>query len=145
MTSIKIWYFPNKIKPVWFGNLEILASASRYQHRQWRRHQHRHCKKKNFSSEVFIFAFRSFLWIKHLWWSPFQVPLHTFLVVSAAVYNSFSVENLLAPASEERKSAVDVISGVLKTLTTESCILHVCKFPVGSPIRDHFLKIFCKF
>ena len=53
--------------------------------------------------------------------------------------------NLLALASEERNSTVDVISGVLKTLTTESCILHNCKFLVRNPIRDHFLEIFCKF
>ena len=53
--------------------------------------------------------------------------------------------NLLALASEERNSTVDVISGVLKTLTAESCILHVCKFLISNPIRDHFLEIFCKF
>ena len=50
-----------------------------------------------------------------------------------------------APASEERNSKVDVISGVLKTLKAESCILQVCKFLIRNPIRDHFLEVFCKF
>ena len=32
-------------------------------------------KKKFFSCEVFVFAFRSFLWRKYLWWSPFLSTL----------------------------------------------------------------------
>ena len=63
----------------------------------------------------------------------------------SAVYSSYSVENLLAPDSEERNSTVDIILGVLKTLKVKSCILHVCKFLISKPIRDQFLEIFCKF
>ena len=37
------------------------------------------------------------------------------------------------------------ISGVLKTDKSECCSLQVCKFLMRNPIRDHFLKIFCKF
>ena len=52
---------------------------------------------------------------------------------------------LLAPASEERNFAMDVISGVLKTRKAESCSLHICVFLIRNHIRDHFLEIFCKF
>ena len=65
--------------------------------------------------------------------------------VSAAVLSSYSVENPLAPAFEERNSRADVISGVLKTRKTESCILQVCKFLITNPIRDHFQENFSKF
>ena len=58
---------------------------------------------------------------------------------------SYSVENPSAPASEERNSTVNVISGVLKTFTAESCILQGCKFLKMNPIRDQFLETFCKF
>ena len=74
----------------------------------------------------------------------FSSTLAHFLGVSVAVWSSYSVENQLAPASEERNSTVDVISGVLKTLTAESCILHVCKFLIRNPIGNHFLEIFFK-
>ena len=92
------------------------------------------------------FLFVSFeVWRKHPWWSPFQVHFHTFLEVSAAVQSSYSAENPLAPASEERNSAVNIISGVLKTPTAVCCILQVCKFLIRNLIRDDFLEIFCKF
>ena len=48
-------------------------------------------------------------------------------------------------ASEERNSAMDVISGVLKTGMVESCNLHVCVFLIRNHIRDHSLEDFCKF
>ena len=63
------------------GCLEISASASRHQHWHWCWHRHRHCKKFILSCKVFIFAFRSFIWRKHPWWSTFQVHLLTFLGV----------------------------------------------------------------
>ena len=44
------------------------------------------------------------------------------------VKSRYSVENPLAPASEEKNSTVDVFSEVLR-----------------NPIGDHFLEIFCKF
>ena len=61
------------------------------------------------------------------------------------VWSSYSVENPLAPASDGRNSAVDVVSGVLKTRKAESCILQVCKFLIRNAIRDHFLEIFSSF
>ena len=57
----------------------------------------------------------------------------------------YSVENPFAPASEERNSVVDVIAGVLKRLTAESCVLQVCKFLIRNPIKDRLLGISCKF
>ena len=47
-------------------------------------------------------------------------------------------------ASEERNSAMDVISGLLKTRKAESCSLYVCVFLIRNHIRDHFLEIFWK-
>ena len=107
------------------GHLEISASASWHQHWYWRRH--RHCNFF-FLSKPYFLPFENSYEIKHLWWSPFQI----------------SVETSLAPASEERNSAMDVISGVLKTRKAESCSLYVCVFLIRNHIRDHFLEIFCK-
>ena len=86
----------------------------------------------------FYFAFRSF--------NSFNFCLLRFLIkqkileevlfkytcrpswrVLPAVKSSYSVENLLAPVSDERNFTVDVMSGVLKTRKAESCSLHVCK------------------
>ena len=75
----------------------------------------------------------------------YQVHLQVFLDVLATVQSSYFVENLLAPASEERKSTVDAISTVLKICKAESCSLQVFKFLIRNPIRDYFLEIFCKF
>ena len=83
--------------------------------------------------------------VKHPRLSPFQVHLQTFLEVLATVQSSYSVQNLLAPASEERKSTVDVILGVLKTHKLDGSSLQVCKFLIRKTIRDHFLEVFCKF
>ena len=105
--------------------ISILASASQHQHR-------RHFCLSNFV-------------MKKTSVSPFQVPLQTLLGVLAALYSSYSVENLLVPSSKERNSTGDVISGLLNIHTAKGCILHVCKFLIKNPIRDHFLEIFCKF
>ena len=101
--SLQLMLFP--------GPFKISASASR----RWRWHRHWHCKKIILYCKVFVFAFRSFIWIKHPWWSTFQVHLLTFLGVSDDVQSSYSVGNPLTPASEKRNSTVDVISGALKT------------------------------
>ena len=92
----------------------------------------------------------------------FYICLSKFLMKKTSMVKSFSstlahlpgsfnhcleqlfCRNLLALASEERNSTVDVISGVLKTRKAYSCILQVCKFLIRNPIRDHFLEIFCK-
>ena len=63
----------------------------------------------------------------------------------AAVWRNYSVETSLVPASEERNSAMDVISGVLKTRKAESCSLNVCVFLIRSQIRDHSWKFFVNF
>ena len=63
----------------------------------------------------------------------------------AADKSSYSVETSLAPASEQKKSAMDVISGVLKTRKAENCSLYICVFLMRNHIRDYFLEIFCKF
>ena len=59
--------------------------------------------------------------------------------VLAAIWSSYSVENLLAPASEEENSTMDATLEALKT-----CLL-VCKFLIRNLSRDHFLEFFCKF
>ena len=41
--------------------------------------------------------------------------MQAFLGVFAAIEGSYSVETSLDPASQETKSAMDVISGILKT------------------------------
>ena len=71
--------------------------------------------------------------------------LGSFLGSVAAVWSSCSVEMSLAPASEERNSAMDVISAVLKTRKAEGCGLYVCVCLIRHHIRDHFLVIFYKF
>ena len=99
---------------------------------------------KNFlSCKVFIFVFRS---MKN------TSTVKSFSRTLEQLPGSFSrcLEQLfcrkpLAPASEERNSTADVISGVLKTLTPESYILQARKFLIRNPIRVHFLEIFCKF
>ena len=98
----------------------------KYQHRHGLRR--RPCKK-------FILPFEVDYEVKHLWESSFQVHLLAFL-------GGFNC--CLAPASEERSSTLDVISGILKAHKAESCSLQVCKFVIRNPIRDHFLEIFCK-
>ena len=45
----------------------------------------------------------------------------------------------------ERYSTVDVISGVFKTPTAESCILHVCKFLIRNPLEITSWKFFVSF
>ena len=45
-----------------------------------------------------------------------------------AVKNSYPVEKPLAPASEERNSIVDVISGVLKTSKDEAVVCESVNF-----------------
>ena len=58
----------------------------------------------------------------------FQVNLLTFLGVSGDVWSSYSVENPLAPASEERNSKVDVILGVLKQARLKAAFCRFVKF-----------------
>ena len=58
---------------------------------------------------------------------------------STLVGPPWSFSCCLSLAFEERNSTVDVISGILKTRSAESCSLQVHK---RNPIRDHFLEIF---
>ena len=90
--------------------------------------------------EALIFTFRSFLWSKTSMVKSFSYTLASF----PGIVWCYSAEKSLAPASEERNSAMDVISGVLKTCKAESCGLYVCVFLIRNHIRDHFLQIFCK-
>ena len=91
--------------------------------------------------EALIFTFRSFLWSKTSMVKSFSYTLASF----PGIVWCYSAEKSLAPASEERNSAMDVISGVLKTRKAESCSLYVCVFLIRNHIRDHFLEVFCKF
>ena len=50
-------------------------------------------------------------------------------------------QNPLAPASKERKSTVDVISGVLKTRKAESCSLCVCIFLIRNLLETTSWKL----
>ena len=90
--------------------------------------------------EALIFTFRSFLWSKTSMVKSFSYTLASF---PGSVW-CYSVETSLASASEERNSAMDVISGVLKTCKAESCGLYVCVFLIRNHIRDDVLEIFCK-
>ena len=122
------------------GHLEISASASRHEHRHWRRHRYRHCKKF-LSCDVFILAFRSFL-RKHLWWSPSKT-LHLPGRFSHCLEQLFYRK--LVRTSFWRKELHSRRCLRCFKNTAESCIFHFCKFLIKNPIRDHFLEIFCKF
>ena len=58
--------------------------------------------------------------VKHPWGSRFITCRPSWKVL-AAVWSSYSVENPLAPASEERNSTMDVTSGTLKTRKAAVC------------------------
>ena len=112
------------------GDLEISASA---------------LQKQNFFLRSFYFYLSKFLMKE-------TSMVKSFLSTLAHLPGSFNrcleqllCRNLLALASGERNSTIDVISRVLKTLKAENCILHVSKFLIRNPIRDYFLEIFCKF
>ena len=95
------------------GDLEISASA---------------LQKNFFFLRSFYFCLLKFLMKK-------TSMVKSFLSTLAHLPRSFNrcleqlfCRNLLALASEERNSTIDVISRVLKTLTAENCILHLSKF-----------------
>ena len=97
------------------------------------------------SFKALIFAFRSFLWSKTSMAKSFSNTLASFPGSVCYCLEQLFCRVVLAPASEERNSAMDVIKGVLKTRKPESCNLYVCVFLIRNHIRDHFLEIFCKF
>ena len=77
--------------------------------------------------QKFYFAFPSF----NFCLSGFIMNIHEEVLfitrrpswkVLAAVWSSYSVENPLAPASEEKNSTMDAISGALKTRKGAVCI-----------------------
>ena len=102
-------------------------------------------QKNFFFLAKFLFYLSKFLMKKTSIVKSFSSTLAHFLRVSATVLRSYSVENLLAPASEEWNSTVEVISKVLNKLTSQSWVLHVCEFLIKNHIRDNFLEIFFKF
>ena len=89
--------------------------------------------------EALLFAFRSFLWNKE---SMVKSSSNTHASFPGSI--CCCEEKKKGTASEERNSAMGVISGVLKTRKAESCSLYVCVFLLRNHIRDHFLEIFCK-
>ena len=89
--------------------------------------------------EALLFAFRSFLWNKE---SMVKSSSNTHASFPGSI--CCCEEKKKGTASEERNSAMGVISGVLKTGKAESCSLYVCVFLLRNHIRDHFLEIFCK-
>ena len=106
--NIKIIFF-NTIFTV--DHLEIFASTSRHQHRHWRRH----FKYFIFALRVFCFFFKN-----EIKGSRFFLVL----ICSASLaslpesfpksWSSYSVENLLVPASVKRNSTADVISEIVR-------------------------------
>ena len=89
--------------------------------------------------EALFFAFLSFLWNKGSMVKSFSNTLASFPGSICCCE-----ERKKGTASEERNSAMDVISGLLKTRKAESCSLYVCVFLIRNHIRDHFLEIFWK-
>ena len=95
--------------------------------------------------EALLFAFRSFLLSKTSMLKFFSKTLASFPESVCCCSEQLFCRDVVAPASEERNSAMYVISGVLKTRKAESCSLYVCVFLIRNHIRDHFLEVFCKF
>ena len=59
------------------------------------------------------------------------------------VWSSYSVENQLVPASEERNSTMDATLGTLETRKAAVC--RSVNFWWETPSRGYHLEIFCKF
>ena len=75
------------------------------------------------SFKALIFAFRSFLWSKTSMAKSFSNTLASFPGSVCYCLEQLFCRVVVAPASEERNSAMDVIKGVLKTRKPESCNL----------------------
>ena len=86
-------------------------------------------------------SFEVYYEVKYPWGSPFH-NMHAFLE-GADVWSSYSVENPLVPASEERNSTMDATLGTLKTRKAAVC--RSVNFWCGTPSRGYHLEIFCKF
>ena len=59
--------------------------------------------------------------VKNPWESPFHNACRPSWKVLAAIWRSYSVENPLAPASEESNSLMDATAGALKTRKAAVC------------------------
>ena len=71
--------------------------------------------------EVLIFVFRGLLWSKTSMRKVLFITCMLSWKVLAVVWSSYSVENLLALASEERNSTMDATLGALKTRKAAVC------------------------
>ena len=94
--------------------------------------------------EALIFAFRSFLLIKTSMVKTFSNTLSSFPESVCCCLEQLFCRDVVSVASEESNSAMDVISGVLKSHKAESCSLYVSVFLIRNHNRHHFLEVFCK-
>ena len=91
--------------------------------------------------EALIFAFQSFLLIKTSMVKSFSNTLSSFPESVCCCLEQLFCRDVVSVTSEESNSAMDVISGVLKSHKAESCN---CVFLIRNHIRHHFLEVFCK-
>ena len=88
-------------------------------------------------------SFEVYYEVKHPWGSPSHNTCSPSWKVLAAVWSSYSVENLLAPASEERNSTMDATLGALKT--RKAAICKSVNFRWGTSVEITFWKFSVSF
>ena len=86
-------------------------------------------------------SFEVYYEVKYPWESPFN-NMHAFLE-GADVWSSYSVENPLVPASEERNSTMDATLGALKTRKAAVC--RSVNFWWGTPVEVTSYKLSVSF